>query len=409
MRALVARAVASAIVGMGAALPLAAQSTRDSAGVRIVENARSAWTSRDRLRLEAAPQLVIGDTVNAPYRFRQVRGVFRLRDGRIAVADGGSLQLRFFTADGRFLSASAGRGDAPGQLLNMGIVRRLRGDTIAISSSFATLSRYTSEGTFAGASSPPIAENAPPSSRQLLLEVLATGRRVVTPLPRQAPRALGTRWVDSITLHLLNDAGAIHRTVGAVPFLEMEQVRSGPMPPWLSAIGVVAGGDDHLYAGFGDRYAIHVYTDDGTLRSIIRRAWTPTPVTPEEWEQWVVEWSKLWVKEQGVARDSAVDAVRRAPYAEVLPAFTAFLVDRVGRLWVRGAHWQDAIGAGSLTDLPAVPSQWSVFDPAGRWLGDVEMPADFQPYEIGADYVVGKARRAGVNQVVLYGLRRGAP
>lgn len=68
---------------------------------------------------------------------------------------------------------------------------------------------------------------------------------------------------------------------------------------------------------------------------------------------------------------------------------------------------QDAIGGGSLTDLPAVPSQWSVFDPAGGWLGDVEMPANFQPYEIGADYVVGKAYPAGVSQVVLYGLRRG--
>ena len=115
MRTLVVRAVVSALVGMGAAFPLAAQSTRDSAGVRIVENARPAWTSRHRLRLEATPLLVIGDTVNAPYRFRQVRGVFRLSDGRIAVADGGSLQLRIFTADGRFLSASAGRGNAPGR------------------------------------------------------------------------------------------------------------------------------------------------------------------------------------------------------------------------------------------------------------------------------------------------------
>ena len=81
-----------------------------------------------------------------------------------------------------------------------------------------------------------------------------------------------------------------------------------------------------------------------------------------------------------------------------------FIVDRSGRLWVREAHWQDAIGAGSLTDLPAVPSAWSVFDVRGRWLGDVRMPANFQAFEIGDDYVAGKARTNGVNQVVIYSL-----
>jgi hypothetical protein len=51
-----------------------------------------------------------------------------------------------------------------------------------------------------------------------------------------------------------------------------------------------------------------------------------------------------------------------------------------------------------------VPSTWSVFDVRGRWLGDVRMPAGFQPFEIGTDYVTGIRRTDGVNQVVFYGL-----
>jgi len=59
---------------------------------------------------------------------------------------------------------------------------------------------------------------------------------------------------------------------------------------------------------------------------------------------------------------------------------------------VREAHWQDAIAAGSLSDVPVVPSTWSVFDVNGRWLGDVGMPAGFKPFDIGTDYAVGIRR-----------------
>jgi len=136
----------------------------------------------------------------------------------------------------------------------------------------------------------------------------------------------------------------------------------------------------------------------------LRRPWKPIPVSAADWEQWVVEWSNLWVEETGAAREPAVQRVREEPYADVLPAFSEFLVDRSGRLWVREAHWHDAIGAGSLSDLPPVPSTWSVFDRNGRWLGDVSMPSHFQPYDIGADYVAGKAYRDGFSQVVIYSL-----
>lgn len=390
------------------ALPLAGQSTRDSAGIHIVENARPNWTARERLTLAARPQLIIGDSADAPYRFRRVRGVVRLADGRIAVTDGESQQLRLFSADGRFLSATPLQSAAPGQRSSIGLVRRLRGDTIAIGSGFATISLYTSSGAFVRTLSPSSegAGSGRPASRSVVLDMLANGQRVVAPLPTPTSKPIGTQWADSLTLQLLGADESTSVPLGRVPYIEFVQTRTGPTPPWLSAIGVFATGDDRVYTGFGNRYEIRAFATDGTLRSIIRRAWAPEPITSGDWEQWVVEWSKLWVTQTGAARDSAVDAVRREPYAEELPAFSALLVDRRGWLWVRRAHWQDAIGAGSLADMPAVPSQWSVFEREGRWLGDVEMPSHFQPFEIGADYVVGAARRNNITQVVLYPLVR---
>jgi hypothetical protein len=114
------------------------------------------------------------------------------------------------------------------------------------------------------------------------------------------------------------------------------------------------------------------------------------------------------VRTTGAERERDIQKVREAPWAEVHPAFTRFIVDRNGRLWVRGAHWQDAIGAGSLADIPVVPSTWSVFDVQGRWLGDVGMPIGFQPLEIGADYVAGVNLTDGVSQAVIYALSPGA-
>ena len=360
MRQLARRALFAAVTAAMVACTLHAQSSCDSAGVRIVENTRPLWTDSERLSLAPTPRLAIGDSVNPSYRFRQVRGVMQLSDGRVAVADGGSLQLRMFSPDGRFVSASAGRGTEPGQLLNMGFVHRQGGDTIAIDSGLSTLAFYSPTGQFVRTNALPGTADDRPSI--MLLAVLGDGTRVAATLPRPLPRATGTRWADSVALKLFAEPDAVARELGVFRYLELEQAGAQPVPPWLSAIGVFAGGDDRFYAGFGAQYAIRVLAADGKLLSVIRRSWTPARVTPDEWEEWVVEWSKLWVTSTGAERARDVQKVREEPYAEALPAFSQFIVDRSGRLWVREAHW------------------------------------------IGDDYVAGKARTNGVNQVVVYSL-----
>jgi hypothetical protein len=371
--------------------------------VRIVKNARPVWSDSERLSLAEKPRLMIGNATDSAYRFRQVRGVMLFADGRIAVADGASLQLRLFSPEGRFLSASAGRGNGPGQILNMHWARRLKGDTIAINSGLSSAALYSSTGQFVRTAvfAPGV---VPPARPRLLVALLHGGLGVVTPLPNVTPRPTGSRWTESLPLELVTDSGSPPRQLGTVPYLEMEQVSSGPMPIWLSSIGVFAASDERFYAGFGDRYQIRVYASDGKLQSIIRRAWTPTPITADDWERWVVEWSKLWVRSTGAEREREIQQVRESPWAEQNPAFSQFIVDRGGRLWVREAHWQDAIAAGSLVDVPAVPSEWSVFDARGRWLGDVRMPTGFLPFEIGTDYVAGILRVDGVNRVAIYEL-----
>jgi len=52
-------------------------------------------------------------------------------------------------------------------------------------------------------------------------------------------------------------------------------------------------------------------------------------------------------------------------------------------------------------------SLWTVFDPEGHVLGFVEMPEELQIYEIGEDYILGRAEdELGVESIQLWLLER---
>jgi hypothetical protein len=224
-------------------------------------------------------------------------------------------------------------------------------------------------------------------------------------IPRPLDRAVGTQWVDSTGFALRDRDGALIRDLGNMPNIAVEMTKTRPTPVWLGAIAMTCAGAGRFYYGFGNEFSVRRYSESGALESIIRRAWIPTPVTPADWEHWVTDWSKLWVTERGADSLKEVQNVRESPYAFELPAFSQCLVGQDQTLWVREAHLDDAISAGSLNDDPRVASKWSVFNPAGRWISDVTMPAGFQPTDIGTDYVAGRFRRApGRMTVVVYRL-----
>ena len=84
------------------------------------------------------------------------------------------------------------------------------------------------------------------------------------------------------------------------------------------------------------------------------------------------------------------------PMPARLPAYTEFIVDPQGNLWVERFRtpW-----AGS--------NRWGVFSEGGDFYGHVEMPEDFQLMYVGNDHVVGVTRdEFDVERVELYGLTR---
>ncbi|MEP6835691.1 MAG: hypothetical protein ABJB74_20050, partial [Gemmatimonas sp.] len=127
---------------------LPAQAVRDSAGIRIVMNAKPAWTASQQLRLSAEPTLVVGTQDNETQTLKSVRGAFYLSDGRIVVGERIAAELRVYDASGKYRSTFGHKGEAPGEFRQFGKTVRLAGDTIAVLHDDASISRFTSSGRF---------------------------------------------------------------------------------------------------------------------------------------------------------------------------------------------------------------------------------------------------------------------
>jgi hypothetical protein len=389
-----------AMVLCWAAPAAAAQATRDSAGIRIVDNVKPVWGPGHEWRLSERPILVIGGGTGPHDQIGRVAGVTRLSDGRVIVADQSTLQLKFYDASGRHLQSVSGTG--PGiesgrfrQKADFHTIARLSGDSIAVESRgvawiFApsgTLARTVRFGPF-----------APGTLQSPFVSAFGrfdNGTTVVADFPQGQRGPAGARqWVDSASLFLVDRPGAVVRPLGRAPIVMFVAGTTHPSPVDFGPQAAYASSGRAFYWGFPEQYVIRVYDADWKLQRIVRRAWTPRPFTSADRDAYVDGWMQMWSKKTGAEREAERTEMRANAYPEFLPAYSAILVTPAGEIWVREPDLTGAPGCWCLAGLSTVPSRWSVFDAGGRWLGDVAMPPRFIPLEIGADYVLGRSRNA---------------
>ncbi len=390
-----------------AAAAMSAQVSRDSAGIHIIENARPTWTGAQALHLAPTPSLVIGDRAGEPYLLSRVAGAARLSDGRIVIGDGASLQIRFYDAKGTFIKAVGRKGEGPGEYRELRTLRVLSGDTIIVESAQSkTTSAFSGTGAFLWQWSPNQPPVHLPPGMVFPMAPLGGG---VTAVASYAPvRTSTTRRTDSMFVAIVDRNSKTMAELGQLPVQVSAPQNGMPFTLTFGATGVYSSTATRFFYGFGAEFSVGMYTADGKLDRIIRRKWGAVPVTRADIDAYQAEWAKRWIKSTGAAARADTESLRNEVFAKTLPAFSQFIADRTGRLWVRDVQTIDVAVNGSFGSYPLVASTWNVFDSKGIWLGDVTMPARFSPKEIGADYVLGVARDAdGVETVVMYGLQAG--
>jgi hypothetical protein len=374
-----------------------ASSVRDSAGIRIVENP---VTDGDTCVVSPEPTLDLG-LVDGPaeYQFYRVFDAATLSDGRIAVLDQGSGQIRIFSAEGAFEIAFGGEGGGPGEFRRVFQLWVMAGDTLVVGDYRPwRFSIFTPEGVFVRAVVPdPVYPNVPNS-----MTPLADGTFVLSeeccPFTVEAGE-----WAD-LRLDLVHHAadGAMIDTLAVLPhghqgWLDAEIRFMGGFV--FEATSRVAGGEGRLVVGTALEREIRVFDMvPGQTKEAAARESRIDFSRPTGLVRWTGPDLTITAEHVAAYRRSELERaaeyelpqVRRAaealvsedrPIANRFPSHAGLEIGLEGDIWVH-EYPRPA------EDDPG----WLVFDAEGRFECRASLPLEAGDlYEIGPDYILGKA------------------
>lgn len=393
--AVVVAAATMACQGDGGSAAGLRSEVRDSAGVRIVDNAEPPEGSRLGWRIGPEPTVSIGVLEGEePYMLYRAYDATVLSDGRIVVANTGTQELRVFDRSGTHVATWAGEGQGPGEFTDLSQIEPWPGDSImAWFGPQLGFSVFDADGNH---------------GRNFVL----TGQESISPMQRFWPAAAnrdglilarhGPEAADTMVMQLRDRDGEVVASFGAHPSYEWhilaEGGRSILYQKTLGREPVWALWGDRVVIGHTGRYELKAFAGDGTLARIVRRDHEPRVPTAAEISAYIdAEMDRnTW------ATGSEALALRRrferVPVADYIPAFASIMTDALDHLWVEEY------------ESPADPRPvrvWTVFDAEGRVLGFVETPKDLSIEEVGEDYVLGMtSNELGVEMVQVWPLER---
>lgn len=369
------------VAGCSDARPRPAEWTsRDSAGVWVVESGAPAWEEGEGLVVDAEPEVVIGSASgNDAQQLYQVRGATVLPGGQIAILNSGTSEVRFYDETGAHLKTVGREGTGPGEFGWPSWIGRL-GDTLAVldvSQGVGRITYLNFQGDLIGTE--PLRSLGTAGSRPermlpdgTLLQMLEDGRYPTTSGPFRREQRL-VRWHNGA-----EEADTVATLQGSDIFWDAEGDGMIWYPPF-GRVTSIAIGADRVFVGDGERFVIDAYDFEGRHRLRVRAAVHRPPITDELVSRWTEEeTSGEWYRQ----RPGGPAAVRRfyesMPRLEAVPAYTDIEVDPSGRIWAQRY------------EMPGDPRNlWIVLDADGRWLGQVALPGGLDPLEFGRDYVLG--------------------
>lgn len=372
---------------------------RDSAGIRIIENARPAEGSRLDWRLGPEPLVSIGRMAGEePYLFHRVFGATMLSDGRIVIGDDGPKELRVFDRSGNHLETWGGQGEGPGEFRGGQLwgLAPLPGDSIVVWEYwFPELTVFGPDGEF-------LRRFIPERSRW---DYGGDRRSHLGPLTVSLDGLIlagqDDVYIDPVEVEVWDAGGELRGSLGAHP--GRERTRRGDENPEPLMFGRSVrrhSWGDLFIISSNRRYEFRAFALDGSLARIVRMEHLLRAPSDAHVDAYIEDRLSGIPSDRADLRAERQRELRSMPLAEHLPAFAGVRGDdALGHLWVYEYEAPGEEAAGTL---------FTIFDPEGRVLGFFEIPEGMGILEIGADYILARMENdLGVHSVQLWPLERG--
>jgi hypothetical protein len=371
------------------------------------------WAPGEEWRLSEQPLVTIGavdgpEAIGTVGRLPDESGVALMDNGRIAVADGQADEIRIYDGSGTLLASVGRTGDGPGEFRGIRGIEGFAGDSLLAWDSRAgffvgRLSIFSAEGAFVRTL--PTME----MSVNAVIGVAEDGTSLVEPQQSATPgweRPDAGEFREPRHFQRLSTSGEPIGTFGPVPGRERAAV--GPTQTAAVYYGrdtYVAVGARYIYSGDSGRFEVAVHDrETGRVLRYLRRPYDPVAVSAEELSGRRELMRTAYARRDSINAGFGPELQQRLrelspaqediPARETHPVFNRIIEDPDENLWVR--H----------TVATADSAQtWSIFDPEGSWLGEVDIPTRMSVRAIGSEEIAVVTRdELGVEYVLLFRL-----
>lgn len=384
-----------ALMACGNSLPSGGDAVvRDSAGVTIVEIPAALEDRPLGWTLAEDPDLVIGVAEGEEaYQLFRPTGAFQLPDGRIAIVNTGTQEVRYFDGRGRFLHSAGRRGAGPGEFQAPQVLRPM-----GAAGELLIWDLMVNRFTLLGPDGEVLRMVTPEAQVRMPSGWDGTGAVLIA--QGSAAAGLGTPegvMANDFTYEVIGLDGGGPVLVAEVPG-RIYHAQIGPQI-WFRAIpfdsrSSAAAGRGAFYITTGAAAEIRGHASDGRLVRLLRVARDPEPVRRADVDRFV-ERELEGFREPGL-RSEWQSRYARMPVPATMPVYRGLLVDDLGHVWAEHFRIEAA-------DAPA----WTVFDPDRGALGTLRTPAGLTIDHIGEDFIIGRLRdELDVDRVVRYALDR---
>ena len=383
---------------------------RDSAGIRIVENAPPD-ESTPLWSLAETPDLVIESAPDGEFTLHRVRRARFLSDDRIVVHQS-PFELLWFDATGILLNRNGGSGDGPAESLSVVRVDLLAGDSLmAISKRPVSLKIFSPDGAFVRSVAAPVPLSA------VIFGRLGTSAWAGISFGGASPPARTEMFRE--IFHVVrygSDLGSADTLLALGANLlygdrsGLVSVPGGPRGHFALHSGIVVAGDS-------ETYELKVFGSEGELRQIIRNS-MPNPV-----EARLIASARSRSRPAGATEEGGPRRSIEAPVMETAPAYDWVFVANDGGVWIRRIAGPDeeTVRTNILYSSSAFTStsgplwvaegldgqEWHVYDRQGILRARALLPPRFRPTEITASRILGVWKdELGVESIRVFRLIR---